>query len=72
MASTLPGACDIPECRHHQQLTDIANAIVLSCKAGYAKPDVRIYQAALPPPTMMSTPQSGRGRNMLGSPVAET
>ena len=47
MASTLPGACDIPECRHHQQLTDIANAIVLSCKAGYAKPDVRIYQAAL-------------------------
>ena len=29
------------------QLTDIANAIVLSCKAGYAKPDVRIYQAAL-------------------------
>jgi putative hydrolase of the HAD superfamily len=47
MASTLPGACDIPECRHHQQLTDIANAIVLSCEAGYAKPDVRIYQAAL-------------------------
>ncbi len=28
-------------------MPDIANAIVLSCEAGYAKPDVRIYQAAL-------------------------
>ena len=59
MASTSPGACDIPECRHHQQLTDIANAIVLSCKAGYAKPDVRIYQAALrSSPSLPATPCS--------------
>ena len=28
-------------------MADIANAIVLSCEAGYAEPDVRIYQAAL-------------------------
>ena len=28
-------------------MADIANAIVLSCETGYAKPDVRIYQAAL-------------------------
>jgi putative hydrolase of the HAD superfamily len=28
-------------------MTDIADEIVLSCEAGYAKPDPRIYQAAL-------------------------